>query len=59
MGRAAKDAGDTEGRHKKWIVEAIKVGQQATARRMLSYLDNSEASKVSTQELKERVLSPK
>ena len=31
---------------------------QSIARRMLSYLDNSEASKVSTNELKEQVLSP-
>ena len=31
---------------------------QSIARRMLSYLDNSEALKVRTKELKEKVLSP-
>ena len=31
---------------------------QSIVRRMLGYLDNSEASKLSTKELKEQVLSP-
>ena len=64
MGRAPKGAGDTEGRGKKESEVDCGVDQswaevnQWIARRMLSYLDNSEALKVSTKELKEQVLSP-
>ena len=47
---------------KKLTTKSINIGQQSTkrllAKRMLKYLEDSEALKVSTRELKEQVLSP-
>ena len=50
---------DEESRRRAQEVDcAVNQSWAAVARRMLSYLDNSEALKVSTKELKEQVVSP-